>query len=223
MDKVFIVIPAYNEQARLPEVVSKLQKKIPLNQIIVSDDGSKQPISSFLPPQVRVVRHRVNLGKGMALKTGCELAIKLGAKTIILMDADGQHDPEEIESFLKLINEGNKVVFGARYVGENMPFWRLLGNRLLNKSTAWLFNLKLHDVWCGYRAFTTDIFPKISWEAADYSVDVEMAIHVGQNKLKHQEIFVGTIYHDKGSYTGTSVIDGIKLLLELVIWKFTLK
>ncbi len=100
-----------------------------------------------------------------------------------------------------------------------MPFWRLLGNRLLNKTTAWLYGLNLHDVWCGYRAFRANIYPKIAWEAADYSVDVEMAINVGRHGLKHQEIFVGTIYHEKGSATGTSVLDGIKLLLELIIWK----
>lgn len=222
MKGVYIVIPSYNEESRLPGVVTKVNKFIPYRQIIVADDGSRKPIAEFLPKQVRVVRHSVNLGKGMALKTGCELAIKVGAKTIILMDADGQHDPAEIPKFLKLIKD-NDVVFGTRYIGEGMPIWRLLGNRLLNKSCAWLYGLKLNDIWCGYRAFKVSVYPQISWDAADYSVDVEMAIKVGQNHIKHQELFVGTIYHDKGSYTGTSAIDGIKLLLELFIWKFTLK
>lgn len=222
MKEVFVVIPAYNEESRLPSVIGAVKEFIPLGHIIVADDGSRRPIAGFLPQSVRIARHAVNLGKGMALKTGCELAIKLGAKTIILMDADGQHDPAEIPKFLKLLKK-NDIVFGTRYIGEGMPFWRLLGNRLLNKACAWLYSLKLNDIWCGYRAFKTGIYSKIKWNAADYSVDVEMAIKVGQNKIKHQELFVGTIYHDKGSYTGTSAVDGIKLLLELFIWKFTLK
>lgn len=222
MENTFIVIPAFNEQVRLPEVVNALKAYLPLSQIVVADDGSAKPVAAFLPSSVKVVRHAVNLGKGMALKTGCELAIKLGAQQIILMDADGQHDPVEIPKFLELL-QTNDMVFGSRYVGEGMPFWRLLGNRLLNKTCAWLFGLQLHDVWCGYRAFKASIYPQIAWLSADYSVDVEMAIRVGVNRLKHQEHFVGIIYHDKGSYTGTSVLDGIKLLMELFIWKLTLK
>lgn len=219
--KVYIVIPAYNEEFRLPEVVKKLKKFFPIDQIVVADDGSRKPIENFLPKSVNVVRHKVNLGKGMALKTGTEYAISLGAKTIILMDADGQHDPKEIPHFLKELRD-HDIVFGARYVGEGMPTWRLLGNRLLNKATAFLFGLKLHDVWCGYRAFKSKIYKKISWNASDYSVDVEMAVKVGKNHIKHKEIFVGTIYHDKGSVTGTSILDGIKLLIELFIWKIFL-
>lgn len=219
---VYVVIPAYNEEARLPGVVRKLTRYLPLNQIIIADDGSRHPISGFVPRRVHTARHAVNLGKGMALRTGCDLAIKLGAKTIVLMDADGQHDPKELPVLLQLL-QSHQVVFGSRYIGAGMPVWRLLGNRLLNKTTTFLYGLHLHDVWCGYRAFKTSVYPKIRWNAANYSVDVEMAIKVGQHHLKHTEHFVGTIYHDKGSYTGTSALDGIKLLLELLIWKFTLR
>lgn len=220
MKNTFVVIPAYNEESRLGKVVQSLKKYFPPKNIVVADDGSQVPASSYLPKNIRIVCHRVNLGKGAALKTGVEYAIKLGAKRIILIDADGQHDSKEIPTFDKLLKK-NQVVFGSRYIGEGMPFWRLLGNRLLNKTTAWLYHLKLHDVWCGYRGFHADIYPLIKWDAADYSVDVEMAIKVGKNNLKHQEHFVGTIYHEKG-VTGTSMVDGIKLLLELIIWKFTL-
>lgn len=219
MDGTYLVIPAYNEEGRLPEVIKKLKKYFPLNRVIVVDDGSKVEIAQFLPPEITVARHPVNLGKGMALRTGCELAIKLGAKKIVLMDADGQHDPKEIPYFIEELNKQYKIVFGSRKLDKDMPFWRMAGNNLLNKTAATLFGLNLHDVWCGYRAFDTEIYPTIVWNAADYSSDVEMVVNVGLNKIKHKERYVGTIYHDKKSTTGTTLQDGLKLLLELFVWR----
>ncbi len=221
MKKTYIVIPAYNEESRLPQVIQKIQKYLPLQQVIVVDDGSARPISDFLPKKIHILRHKVNLGKGLALKTGVEFALKKQTKNILFMDADGQHDPKEIPIFIKLIHN-NDVVFGSRYIGRGMPLWRLVGNRVLNKSVTLLFGLKLNDIWCGYRCFKSRIYPTIAWGADNYSVDVEMAIKVSKHKLKYQEHFVGTIYHTKESVTATSIVDGIKLLLELFIWKFTL-
>ncbi len=216
---IFVVIPSYNEEHRLPETVRKLKKFHPLSQVIVVDDGSRKEIRKFLPKDVLVARHRVNLGKGMALRTGCELAVKKKADIVILMDADGQHDPKEIPEFIKKIKSGYQIVFGARYVGEGMPAWRLLGNRFLNYYAGFLFGLRLHDIWCGYRAFRTDIYKKILWNSCNYSSDVELAVRAGKNRLRHTEHFVGTIYHEKGSVTGTTLQDGLKLLLDLSVWR----
>ena len=214
-----MVIPAYNEEKRLPDLVKKLKTYIPLSRIIVVDDGSKIKIENFLPKTVWVARQRVNLGKGIALRTGCDLAVKLGAEVIILMDADGQHDPKEIPAFVEKLKKGYQVVFGARRVDEKMPIWRKGGNAFLSKVVRVLFGLNLCDVWCGYRAFRANIYKKIVWNSSDYSSDVEMAVAVGLNKLKHTEHFVGTIYHDKGSTTGTTLHDGLKLLIDLLFWR----
>jgi hypothetical protein len=79
--------------------------------------------------------------------------------------------------------------------------------------------LNLCDVWCGYRAFRANVYKKIVWNSSDYSSDVEMAVAVGLNKLKYTEHFVGTIYHNKESTTGTTLHDGLKLLIDLLFWK----
>jgi len=219
MEKTYLVIPAYNEENRLPEVVKNINKYFPLGRVIVVDDGSKKKIAPYLPKEIYVARHPVNLGKGMALRTGCELAIKLGAKKIVLMDADGQHDPREIPVFVKGLNQHYEVIFGARKLDKDMPYWRMTGNEFLNRMTVTLFGLSLHDVWCGYRAFDAKIYPRIVWSSSDYSSDVEMVVNVGLRKIKHKEHYVGTIYHDKKSTTGTTLHDGLKLLLELFTWK----
>ncbi len=111
------------------------------------------------------------------------------------------------------------MVFGVRHLDKKMPVWRSLGNRLLNSYAAWLFGIRLHDVWCGYRAFRAEIYPQIAWKSYSYSSDVEMAVRVGLNKLAHTEHYVGTIYHDKGSVTGTTLHDGLKLLMDLSWWR----
>lgn len=219
MKGTYLVVPAYNEENRLPEVIQQLKNYFPLERVIVVDDGSRNEIKGYLPPEIIVARHPVNLGKGMALRTGCELAIKLGAKKIVLMDADGQHDPKEVPYFISELDKQYEVVFGARKLEKGMPWWRMAGNQFLNQTTATLFGLELHDVWCGYRSFDTKIYPRIVWSASDYSSDVEMVVNVGLNKLKHKEHIIGTIYDDKKSTTGTTLQDGIKLLVELFVWR----
>ena len=217
--RTFVVIPAFNEERRLPQTINRLKKYFPLTRTIVVDDGSTPALAPFMPSRVIVARHSVNLGKGMALKTGCELAIKLKAQSIILMDADGQHHPKDIPHFLNKLDQGYAVVFGARYIGRGMPVWRLLGNRFLNYYAGFLFGLHLHDIWCGYRAFRTENYPQIVWNSSSYSSGVEMAVKVGLHHLRHTEHFVGTIYHAKGSVTGTTLHDGLKLLLDLTVWR----
>ena len=223
MKNIYIVIPAYNEERHLPLTIRKLKSYPPLNRVIVVDDGSKFPIEKFLPPAIMVARHRVNLGKGMALKTGCELAIKSGAKSIILMDADGQHDPKEIPQFIRLLDQGNQMIFGARRMHKGMPFGRLIFNRVLSRFTSGLFGLRLRDVACGYKAFQSKVYSKISWKASDYSSDIEMVVHAGINKLRCQELLIDAIYLDKRSATGITIQDGIKLVGELFLWKLRLK
>lgn len=220
MNKVFVVIPAYNEEARLPGLVKKLMKYVPLSCLIVVDDGSKKRIDEFLPNEVLVVRHKTNLGKGMALRTGCDLALMLGAGRIVLIDADGQHDPKEIPCFLKKLEDGYRVVFGVRRLEEGMPKWRMAGNIFLRWVTDVLFELNLSDVWCGYRAFDAKIYKRIIWDSSNYSSDVEMAVNVALRGYSYTEHFVGTIYHDKVSVTGTTLNDGLKLLIDLVLWRF---
>lgn len=222
-DGVYVVIPAYNEEKRLPGLIPRIKKFLSLSRVIVVDDGSKNEVSKFLPKKVIVARHRVNLGKGMAMKTGCELAIKLGAKRIVLMDADGQHNPKEIPKFVKELDKGSKVVFGIRERVSEMPKWRIAGNWFLSRLIKYLFGLNLRDVWCGFRAFESNIYPKITWKSTDYSADVEMAVNVGKAGLKHTELVIGTIYLDKLSTTGTTINDGVKLLLDLFYWRINEK
>jgi len=214
--KVWTIIPAYNEAKHISEVIKGV--KAQCKNIVVVDDGSIDETFKLSKKQnIHVLKHILNMGKGVAVKTGCDFAIKQGAEIIILIDADGQNDPNEIPQFLKAIKE-HDIVFGVRRFNKNMPFIKRWGNTFINKVTRLLYNLDLQDTQSGYRAFTAKAFEKIKWEASDYSMESEMIANVGRHKLKYTEIPIKTIYSDK--YKGTTVLDGIKIVFNMILWKW---
>ena len=213
--KTAVIIPAYNESRTISKVIDKTKKYV--KDIIIVDDGSKDNTMKIVgKKKVTVLHHIVNLGKGSALKTGCEYAIKKGAKNIIFMDADGQHDPKILPLFIKEL-KNNDIVFGYRTYSARMPFVFRFGNWVINKITEVLYGIKLRDTQCGYRAIKSSVYRKVKWQAQDYSVESEITAHVGRNKLKYKEIPIKTIY--KNVYKGTTVLDGIKIVLKLLWWK----
>jgi glycosyltransferase involved in cell wall biosynthesis len=217
-EDVWIIIPAYNEGKRIGTVIDKTKEYV--QNIVVVDDGSKDnTIEVAKEKGVFVLEHLLNMGKGTALKTGCEFVLEKGAKVIIAVDADGQHDPAEIPNFINTIKEENDIVFGYRKMTKEMPGVLKFGNWFIGKMMSLLFKIDLKDTQCGYRAFTADAYKKIAWEAQNYDVESEMIVKVGKKKLKYKEIPIQTIYSD--IYKGTTVMDGIKIVLKLIWWKIT--
>ena len=217
MRKIFVVIPAYNEEKRIGGVIKKT--KIYTKNIIVVDDGSRDNTYEVAEKlKVVVVRHPVNLGKGAALKTGCEIAVRKGADIIILIDSDGQHNPHQIPKFIKNL-DGNDIVFGCRELSKEMPFTMRFGNWFIRLTTHLLFGIKLKDTQCGFRAFTRQAYQKIKWESCDYAVESEMIANAGKKNLKLRQIPIETIYAD--NYKGTTVLDGLKIVSNMLWWRVT--
>ena len=218
-ENIWVVIPARNEAKNIGRVIEETKKFT--NNIMVVDDGSSDTTSQIAKENnVKVLKHIINLGKGGALKTGCDYAFRNGAEIIIAMDADLQHEPKEIPQFIKTLDEQKvDIVFGYRKLDKRMPFILKLGNNIINKLIILLYNINLRDSQSGYRCFTKEAYQKIRWEALDYSMESEMIARAGKNKLKYAEIPIQTIYHDK--YKGTTVIDGIKIVVKMIWWKIS--
>ena len=212
---VWIIIPAYNESKKISDVIQKTKKYC--SNIIVVDDGSKDETFEIAKKtNVIVLKHIINLGKGAAVKTGCDFALKKGAKKMVLIDSDGQHDPSEIHKFLKALDNVD-IVFGYRRFDKNMPFILKFGNNSINFVTKLLYGVDLKDTQCGYRALTTKAYKKIRWKANDYSMESEMIANIGKRHLKYKEIPIHTIYSDK--YKGTTIFDGIKIVFNMFLWR----
>ena len=212
----FIVIPAYNESTRILKLLESLAPY--KDKLIVVDDGSTDDTAS-IPRKMGIttLSHMINLGKGAALKTGCEYAFNHNADFVIVMDSDGQHNPKEIDSFIKEIEKGSEIVFGVREFDKEAPLIRKIGNIIASKLVKLIFDISLPDILCGFRAFTKNAYQKIKWSSRGYEVETEMVAKTGLNRLKYSLVTVETIYIDK--YKGVSILDSFKILTNLLSWR----
>ena len=215
INKVCAVIPAYNEEKNIAGIIKKTKKYVDF--IIVVDDGSKDKTKEMAEKADAIVlRHLVNLGKGAALKTGCDLALKNGAKSIIVLDADAQHNPEDIPRFIEKLKRYD-IVFSYRKSSSQMPLVLRFGNWFISNVVKVLYGVGLNDTQCGFRAFSREAYKKIRWNASDYSMESEIISRAGKQRLKYVQIPIETIYSDK--YKGTTIIDGMKIVLSMFWWK----
>jgi glycosyltransferase involved in cell wall biosynthesis len=217
MKSTWVVIPAYNESKRILDVLKQVKRHA--QNVIVVDDGSTDGTAAAAEKAgATVLRHIVNLGKGAALKTGCDYALERGAAQLVAMDADGQHEPKEIAEFLEGL-ESADIVLGYRTLTK-MPAVLKAGNWFINRVAALLYGVKVRDSQCGYRAFTSTAYRKIRWSCADYSMESEMIANIGRHRLRYTEVPIKTIYSDE--YKGTTVIDGIRIVLNMMLWRLRL-
>lgn len=217
-NSIFAVIAAKDEEKHISNVVKSTLKYV--DKVIVVDDGSRDSTAKIAEKAGGIVlKHIVNLGKGAAITTGCEYAISKKADIIVLLDADGQHEPKEIPRFIKEL-KNNDMVFGARTEKrKSMPFILKYGNWFISKATYLLSGIRLTDTLCGFRAFKSKVYNKIKWKSVGYSLEAEMIINVGKKRLKYTEIKISTIYSDK--YKGTTVMDGMKIVGNMIWWKLS--
>ena len=215
MNKAWVVIPAYNEEKNIINIIKRTKKYV--DKIVLVDDGSKDRTPKFAENAGAIVlKHIVNLGKGAALKTGCDYAAKKGAECMIVLDADAQHNPDNIPRFIEKLKKYD-IVFSYRKTSKKMPFVLQFGNWFISSAAQVLYGIKLNDTQCGFRAFSSQVYRRIRWNASDYSMESEMISRAGRQKLKYVQIPIETIYSDK--YKGTTVIDGIKIVINMLWWK----
>jgi glycosyltransferase involved in cell wall biosynthesis len=213
--KVFIVIPAHNEEKRIGPVLSEI-KRMGIASIVVDDGSSDKTLEITRKYTPFVFHHGINLGKGAALKTGCQAAFSLGADAVVIMDSDGQHKPQDLPQFIKALKKYS-VVLGRRDFS-GTPLVRLVGNRIISLVVEILFGIKASDILCGFKAFTKKAYGKIKWDSLGYSVETEIVAMTGKNHLTNCEVPVATVYYDK--FKGLTIQEGIGILLD--IFKFKL-
>lgn len=145
-----IIIPAKNEQQGLAALLPKLRVLYPMSEIIVVDDGSTDDtVGVCAANQVKVVSHAYPMGNGAAVKTGARIA---NGDRLTFMDADGQHDPEDIARLLEKLDGGFEMVVGARTSESQASIGRLLGNSVYNRLASWMVGRKISDLTSGFRA-----------------------------------------------------------------------
>lgn len=224
--RVIGVIPAYNEESRIKDVIEACLQYV--DGLIVVDDGSKnRMLEAWQAPNVTVLRHEINRGQGAALRTGTKAAIKLGADAIIHLDADGQHDPADIPVMLKLILEKQAdVVLGSRFMGidpTGMPHVR----RWLLKAGRWFNTLalgvprSLTDPQSGLRALTSAAAQQINFRQDRKAHASEILRCVTRSGLRWVEVPIHVKYTADTLRKGNRTTDALSIVWHLFIGVFT--
>jgi glycosyltransferase involved in cell wall biosynthesis len=218
--KIYIIIPAFNEEKVISNVITEI-KKAGYQNIIVVDDGSEDStFNSAKNSGIIVLRHKINRGKGAATKTGMEAAKLLKADIIVTMDGDGQHNPEDLKNLINpIINENFDVVLGTRLKNPaGMPFYKIIANWIGNFFTWYLYGLWVTDSQSGFRAYSRYAAEKINTRAARYEYDSEVIREIYKYKLKFKEIPIAVRYteYSMGKMQKQGFLNGIKTLIKMV-------
>ncbi len=221
--KIIVIIPAFNEEPMIGSVIISVKKTLKgLNhRIIVIDDGSSdQTAQEALKKDVYLLRHILNRGLGASLATGIEFAKKLKPNVIVTLDADGQHDAEEIHKLIDpVINNKCDVVVGSRLLTKStkMPPERVLVNKIANTTTQLISGIKTTDSQSGYRAFSPRAYNSINLTSQKMEVSSEIFREIGKNKLRYQEVPITAIYTNYSLKKGQSIWNAPNILLKLAI------
>ena len=153
-----IILPAKNEADSLIKLLPVLKNKFPDAEIIVVNDGSTDStVDICTQHRIKVISHVYSMGNGAAIKTGARNA---KGHVLVFMDADGQHDPKDIQSLLDKINDGYDMVVGARQIDTHASLTRRIGNTLYNRLASWMTGFPIEDLTSGFRAARARHFRK---------------------------------------------------------------
>ncbi len=218
--KIVIVIPGFNEEKYLGAVIRDILGTT--KNIIYVDDGSSDRSEAIARAHpIAVLKHEVNLGKGAALKTGCEFAFhNMRADAVIFMDADGQHKASDLSAFLHELKKGSQVLFGVRRFSPQMPMVRYLGNKFASIFLNLLFGVYIPDIPSGFKAMSKGAYKKLKWDSSGYEVETEIAARVAHYSLPFKIIEIETVYHDV--HKGVNLFDALITLKFLIQLKLSL-
>ena len=215
MANVVAIIPAYNEEKALADVIGKTLENV--DEVIVVDDGSSDKTSEVaIEAGARVIRHSVNLGKGEALKSGFKA---IGDDSIIItIDGDGQHNPSEIPDLVRpIVEDGADLVNGSRYMNgpeENTPAYRRVGQKVLDIATNISAGTKVTDSQSGFRAFSPQSKNVFRFKDTGFGIESEMLVDASEAGLKIVEVPI-TVRYDLDGSTKDPITHGVGVLFNI--------
>lgn len=227
--KIALLIPAYNEEKYILGVIKNCSSYA--MDIIIVDDGSSdstaERVRSSIPlsgSSLKLIIHPENMGKGRALITGFEYIIENDYTGVITLDADGQHDTDEIEDFLKIVrDEDPDLVIGNRLGNtRGMPFIRLATNVFTSWIISRIAGKKVSDVQSGYRYLKSSTLRRIKLKTSNFDTEPEIIMRAGWHNMKILNVPIKTIYHDDFISYVNPVKDTIKffrLVFNSLKWK----
>jgi dolichol-phosphate mannosyltransferase len=228
--KLSIIIPVYNEENTLDEIVRRILKvKLPVKkEIIIVDDASKDESKSIEKElskkhdNIRIINHPKNLGKGNAIRTGLKYAT---GDMIIIQDADLEYNPEDYKDLIKpIVNKKARVVYGSRNLGKNkgkhsyLSFY--IGGIVLSKLANLLYGTKITDEATCYKLFEAGLIKNMNLKCKRFEFCPEVTAKIA--KIGIEIVEVPIFYNPRSKKEGKKLgwVDGVEAILTLIKYKF---
>jgi glycosyltransferase involved in cell wall biosynthesis len=211
--KSIALVPAYNEEKTIQEVISRL-KSLKLDAIVV-DDGSADRTSEIAKKSgAKVIQHKENRGKGETLKIGFEYILRNypDVENVVVVDSDMQYSPEESLKLLKPLKNGADFVMGYRN-WRTVPFRHKLGNFVWRTAFNLFFGTKLKDTNCGFIALSRKAIERMKGAYGGYIIENMMLVKALKNNLKIKQVPVSVEYKKK-----RGIVSGIRVVLGCLIF-----
>jgi glycosyltransferase involved in cell wall biosynthesis len=224
--KLSVIIPCYNEEATVEEIVRQVLATGLAHEVIIVDDGSTDGTRDILArmdnqDRVRIILHERNQGKGAAVRTGLQHAT---GEVMLVQDADLEYDPRDYPAMLRPIEEGRaKAVYGSRFLGgprRTMFFWHMVGNRFLTLVTNLLYDTILSDMETCYKMFTADVAANLNLRSPGWGFDPEITAKILRQRIRIYEVPIS--YAGREFEEGKKIVwrDGLTVLWTLLKYRF---
>ena len=221
--RVSFLIPAYNEEATIAEVLERIADLGLDAQVVVVDDGSHDRTAAIAEEHGATVIRQANAGKGAAIRAAITA---IDGDIAVIQDADMEYDPAEVPELIEPIVRGvADVVYGSRLRGGKAQraylFWHLVGNRFLSLLTSLLYNTTLSDMETGYKAFRVDVLRSLDLRENRFGIEPEITAKICKRRLRIYELPIS--YYGRTFAEGKNITwrDGFRAIWVLLRVRFS--